>query len=162
MIIRARDIMQTDVVTASPQMSLVELTDTLISERISGVPVVEDGRVVGHVSRSDLVRVASLEHSLAEVAAQVVEVEEFAPDAVAPPPAPSKRLLSQLEGRTVRDIMVVDPVMVAPDTPITGVAQLMVNRHLHRLLVGEGGSLRGVISSLDLVRLIAQERLRPV
>jgi CBS domain-containing protein len=56
--------------------------------------------------------------------------------------------------------MVVDPVSVAPDTPLPEVARLLHTRHIHRVLVTEGKVVRGVISTLDLVRLIADGRLR--
>jgi len=56
--------------------------------------------------------------------------------------------------------MVVDLVTVSPDTPVTEVARLLVTRHIHRVLVTEGEKVHGVISTLDLVRLVAEDRLR--
>jgi CBS domain-containing protein len=156
----ARDVMQPDVLTVPPALLLPELADFLIRHRIGGAPVVDGGRLVGHVSRSDLVRAASLERSLAGVAADAVAQDEFAPGEEPPPPLAS--IPSELRSMTVRDVMVTDVVTVAPDTPITAVAHVLVARHLHRVLVVDGGALRGVISALDLVRLIADERARLV
>src|SRR6185369_1432247 len=156
----ALDVMQPDVRTVSPAVSLPELADLLIRHRIGGAPVVDGGRLVGHVSRSDLVRAASLERSLAGVAADAVAQEEFAPGEEPPPSLAS--FPSELRGRTVRDVMVTDVVTVTPDTPIASVARLLVTRHLHRVLVVDGGAVRGVISALDLVRLVAEERFRAV
>jgi CBS domain-containing protein len=51
-------------------------------------------------------------------------------------------------------------VTVAPDTPIAEVARVLHARHIHRLLVVDGKSVRGVISTLDLVRLIAEGVVR--
>src|SRR6266404_4185484 len=147
--LRARDVMQTDVISVAPTLPLVDLADLLIRERISGAPVVDDGALVGHVSRSDLVRAGSLERSLAgavaEVATLVASLASLAP---------------ALQAKTVRDIMVTEVVTVSPETPLTEVARTLFTRHLHRVLVTEGGTVRGVISTLDLVRLIADERLR--
>jgi CBS domain-containing protein len=64
-----------------------------------------------------------------------------------------------MASRTVRDIMVVDPVTVTLDTPIREVASRLVSLHLHRVVVTDGSGVRGVISTLDLVRLIADDRL---
>ena len=44
----------------------------------------------------------------------------------------------------------------------TANARLLVTRHIHRVLVTEGETVRGVISTLDLVRLVAEDRLREV
>jgi CBS domain-containing protein len=156
MTIRARDVMQTQVLAVSPEMSLAALEDFLVTKRISGAPVVDDGALVGIVSRSDVVRVLSLERSLSGLIA----------DGLASPeePAAPVRLPADVEDRlaahTVRDAMVVDPVVVAPDTPLADVARLLCERHIHRVLVTEGGTVRGVISTLDLVRLVADGRLR--
>jgi CBS domain-containing protein len=153
--LRARDVMQANVLAVPPELTLAALEDFLLSKRISGAPVVEDGKVIGIVSRSDVVRCLSLERSLSGLIA----------DGLASPeePASSARLPTDVEERltahTVRDAMVVDPVVVPPDAPIADVARLLHERHIHRVLVTEGATLRGVISTLDLVRLIAAGRL---
>ena len=61
---RARDIMTREVVTVAPDAPIAEVASILERERIKRVPVVEDGRLVGIVSRSDLVR--ALARSAAE------------------------------------------------------------------------------------------------
>ena len=160
MTIRARDIMQPDVLTVVPEMSLAELGDLLIASRVGGVPVVDHGRLVGIVSRSDIVRSLSLDRSLAGLVTGASE-EEFAPGTVAAsPPLPKNLSAKELATRTVRDVMVVDVVTVAPETPVADVANVLVERHLHRVLVTEGKAVHGVISVLDLARLIGQGRLR--
>lgn len=161
MTIRARDIMQQPVVAVPPGMSLSELGDVLISKRIGGVPVVERGVLVGMVARSDFVRCLSLERSLAGLAAGALDDEEFAQGATSSPLLP-QQLAKLFEGRSVRDIMVQEPVTVRPDTPVSEVARVLLSRHLHRVLVTDGGAVHGIISTLDVVRLIAEGRLREV
>ena len=158
--LRARDVMQTHVISVAPTLLLVDLADLLIRERISGVPVVDDGDLVGHVSRSDLVRAGSLERSLAGALAEVADPPEFAPAEEPPLVASLANLAPALQAKTVRDIMVTEVVTVGPETPLIEVARTLLARHLHRVLVTEGATVRGVISTLDLVRLIADERLR--
>ena len=156
MSLRARDIMQRNVLGVPPDMLIPELVDFLISHRVSGVPVIETGKVVGIVSRSDLVRAVSLERSLAGVVAQGFEQEEFAPGEVPLTPGLRSSAVQALERRSVRAIMVADPVCVAPDTPVAEVARLLVTKHMHRVLVTDGAQLLGLISSLDVVRLVAE------
>ncbi len=52
----ARDVMSSDVVAVAPETSLHQIADLFETRRIRRVPVVRDGRVVGIVSRADLVR----------------------------------------------------------------------------------------------------------
>jgi CBS domain-containing protein len=53
---RARDLMQPDVVTATERTSTGEIADLLTKHRIKRVPIVRDGKLVGIVSRADLIR----------------------------------------------------------------------------------------------------------
>lgn len=52
----ARDLMSAPVVTVSETTEAVEIAELLSSYRIKRVPVVRDGKIVGIVSRADLVR----------------------------------------------------------------------------------------------------------
>ena len=45
------------------------------------------------------------------------------------------------------------------DQPVREVAQMMVTRGVHRLLVTEGRGLLGLVTTLDLVRAIADGRI---
>jgi CBS domain-containing protein len=54
---RARDLMTRDVITATEGTSTAELADMLSRHRIKRVPILRDGKLVGIVSRADLVRV---------------------------------------------------------------------------------------------------------
>lgn len=54
--LKAKDIMSRVVVSVAPQASLREVADILDSHRIRQVPVMEGGKLVGMISRADLVR----------------------------------------------------------------------------------------------------------
>ncbi len=57
MTLTARDIMQTNPITVSPDASLTQADRLFVEEDISGAPVVDDdGKVVGVVSTTDLIR----------------------------------------------------------------------------------------------------------
>jgi CBS domain-containing protein len=160
MSLRARDIMQTRVLSVSPDMPIPELVDFLISHRVSGVPVMEKGKLVGIVSRSDLVRAVSLERSLAGIVAQAFEQEDLPPGEAPASLGLRSSAVQALQNRNVRTIMVTDPISVAPDAPVAEVARLLVAKHMHRVLVTEGANVLGLISSLDVVRLVAEGRAR--
>src|SRR3954454_5602175 len=52
----AADVMVSDVRTAREQTALPELEEMMIQHGVKRIPIVKDGRVVGIVARSDLVR----------------------------------------------------------------------------------------------------------
>lgn len=58
----ARDIMTSPVITVTPENSVTEVAALFAAHRIKRAPVVEDGRVIGIVSRADLVRAFLMEH----------------------------------------------------------------------------------------------------
>jgi CBS domain-containing protein len=53
---RARNLMVTPVIVATPDTSVPELADLLERHHIKRLPIVHDGKVVGIVSRADLIR----------------------------------------------------------------------------------------------------------
>src|SRR5690606_28747092 len=52
--LKLRDIMTRDVTTLSPDLPLRDAMELLVSEHLSGAPVVSDGKLVGVISASDL------------------------------------------------------------------------------------------------------------
>ena len=54
---KAKDVMTRDVITATPGTRLRTIANLLEKHRVKRVPIVEDGRVVGIVSRANLVQV---------------------------------------------------------------------------------------------------------
>lgn len=159
MTLLARDIMETDVITVSPEMRLSEAAALLHRHRIGGAPVVEasaDGTVVvGIISRSDLMRFPLYQGAVAGLVGEYLS-NLAAADGEVVPPAPADGSFGDLSAHTVREAMAANPVTVAPTATVREVAQIMLSQHLHRVLVEENGELRGLISSLDLVRLIAE------
>jgi CBS domain-containing protein len=53
---KAEDVMTRHVVSVSESASLAEVADVLDTHRIRQVPVISDGRLIGMISRADLVR----------------------------------------------------------------------------------------------------------
>jgi CBS-domain-containing membrane protein len=53
---RAEDVMTRAVITASPDTSLRDIADLLEKRRIKRVPIVDDGKLVGIVSRANLLQ----------------------------------------------------------------------------------------------------------
>jgi CBS domain-containing protein len=154
----AADIMHTQVESVTPDTSLPDLERSFIAKKVSALPVMNDGKLVGVVSRSDVVRQLCLEQSHAEILTEGYD-ETASPKAEASRQEEiSHHLGSRIVGLKVQDVMIENPVSIPPNMPVDKLAAEMVSRHVHSLLVVEGESLVGILTSLDLVRLVAEGR----
>jgi CBS domain-containing protein len=156
MALLAKDVMQAKVVTVESTLSAVELARVLDRERISGAPVVDNGRLTGVVSRADL------SGALTEAEDRAEATLDYYRDVAGASPGWSERRLAgeRTESLRVKDIMSKALVTVAPTQSLQEVAGALVKHRIHRALVADHDQrLLGVISSLDMVRLVAEGRL---
>ena len=58
---RAEDLMSEEVVTVSPDDSVEDLAELMVKRRVNPVPVVENGKLVGIVSRADIIDMMAAE-----------------------------------------------------------------------------------------------------
>lgn len=49
------------------------------------------------------------------------------------------------------------PITVSPDTPVSEVARLMIDRKIHHVVVTDNEGIAGVVSSLDFVRTFVRD-----
>jgi len=147
-------------VTVGPELPLHDLEARLVHERVSGVPVVERGRVVGVVSRADVLRHLELERTqLGALSAFYLEPWDADARSAEDDARVPRAVAERMERLRVRDVMVGDVIAVAPDAPLREAARLMVEHRVHRVLVLDGGRLAGLLSAFDLVRLVADGAL---
>jgi CBS domain-containing protein len=151
------EIMQKKVKTIGPDKTLPDLERELLRWRIGAMPVVErGGKLVGIVSRSDVVRQLCLERSLGEAMADAYRDQTDASFATQAERAVGDAIGQRMERLRVRDVMICDVLTVPPDLPVTQAAKLLIERRIHRLPVVEGEKLIGIVSSLDFTRIVAE------
>jgi len=137
----ARDIMTTDVLTFDPDVSVREAAEALAMERLGGAPVMLHGRLVGMLSASDLLDFMSA------LPAEPAEVRDRTERGI-------------LDDHTVEEAMSRAPMRtVAPDVPVSTVAEVLNRDRLHRLPVVDGDRLLGIVSTTDVVRALAHRRV---
>jgi predicted transcriptional regulator len=152
----ARDVMSRDLITASPEQSLVEVRHTLIESRIGGAPVVSGGRLVGVISRSDLIRIEELVETLdAEVSDNEEWLDDQADGFQHPAPRRFEGFHARLKQLRVKDAMRSQVVTCSPETPIGELALEMTRQRVHRIVVVEKDRPVGIVSTLDIVKLVA-------
>ena len=157
MALTAADIAQSKVASLVPEAPLVNAHRLFVDEQISGAPVVDDeGLVVGVVSAADLLRALVDLQETGRVAPSFTDDErEFSLAELQELPEDLEERLSDV---TVSDVMTASPVCVDAAAPVREVAKCMRDSEVHRVIVVREGQLVGIISTLDLVGVIADGR----
>lgn len=154
------DVMRTKLRTVGPGMSLPDLERAFLDERVSGFPVVENERLVGIVSRSDIVRQLSVEQTMGEMISDYYrDLRESVPAASQSVEVIAAHVGRRMESLCVRDVMIEGLITAAPDETLRDVAQRMFDERIHRLLVVDEGRLVGIVTSADYLRLFAEGRV---
>ena len=155
--LQARDVMQSQVLTLSPDEPLTEVQRLFFEEEIHGAPVVDDqGKVVGMLSTIDLLRTAA-DRSETEMPSPSSLEEREGPGTSVPGWDRPKQFQEVFGELTASDAMTDGAVTVAPDASIAEIAGAIRENRIHRVLVVEGGLLRGVVSTFDLVAVLEKE-----
>lgn len=128
-----RDLMTREVATLEPHDKLQVANDVMRLGRIRHMPVVsEGGELVGIVSQRDLFQAALLK----ALGGYTGSADQAVFDAV-----------------VVEETMQRGVVTVAPDLPLQEAAELMLTRRIGCLVVVEGGTIAGILTESDFVRL---------
>lgn len=181
--IRVRDVMSREVVTVSPELTLRDTVELLATRHISGAPVVAGHRVVGVISASD---VLAFETATPGVPAERPEEPEFEletptewEEGLEAPAAFFTEMWSDagadvaeriqdvgtaewdvLGEHTVSEAMTPSVCAVGAEEDVADVARYMLRRKIHRALVMEGERLVGILTTTDIVRAVAERRVR--
>jgi len=148
---KAKEIMTRDPITCLPQTTIEDLCETLRRENINGAPVVDEaGRLVGIVSQDDVI------------------FRRGRPNEDIQPPRDIKDLFqrgfasiadSDAGPRRVEDIMTREVISADEETPVEQLCRTMWERRIHRIPITRGGKLSGIVSSLDLCKIIANGKV---
>ncbi len=123
-----RDCMTTNPIVISPSTPVMEAINILKKNKIRQLPVVDKSRLVGLVTRYELMTVSPSP-------ASTLSVYEM------------NYLLSKME---VKEVMIKKPVTVEPSTTIEEAALVMRDNKLDALLVTEKDKLVGIITESDI------------
>jgi CBS domain-containing protein len=147
--LRVGDLMQRDLVTVQASDPLTEVERVLADARVGGVPVLDDdGDLLGILTLRDLVDRYAADATLpagVDVDDLVQPIEETEPVA----------FRRDDDGLCAGDLMTTDVVTVTPDTRLRHAARRMAEDGVHRLLVVDRGKVVGILSTMDVVRVLA-------
>ncbi len=147
--------MTPDVLSIGESAPLPELASFLLENEISGAVVVnEDGEPVGVVSLSDLAESSTPAGETVESQVAAFFTDDWRDTF---DEADVREMRIEDEAAQVGDIMTAEIVSVEAEARIPDVARLLLDSHLHRVLVTEGEALVGIITTSDLLGLLVDE-----
>ena len=127
---QVRTMMQQNVISATPDMSLAQVQRLMQDKSIRHLPVVTDTRLVGMVTDRDI------------------------RDAVPSPATTLSRgeIAYRLDTTPVKSCMTQDVVSIHPDTDMVQAARVLLDKKFGCLPVVDQGALVGVVTEVDCLR----------
>jgi len=139
---QAKDVMTTNVITATPEMETRDAARILMEKGVSALPVVSaNGELVGMVSEGDLLR--QVQTSQDRRPSWWLRLFQGADD---------KALdYVKAHARHVRDVMTRDVVTVTEEASISSIAHLLEAKRVKRVPVVKEGKVVGIVSRANLL-----------
>ena len=144
---KVEDIMTTNLRTITSDKKLGEVVSLMCIYRYSGIPVVDDGKLVGTVSESDVL--GKMFPKLEDLMGGMSKVDYDQ----------QMNHYSDVVSIRVRDVMTPVVISVKPDMHILQAASMMVGRKFRRIPVAVGDKLVGMVSMGDVHKAIYQATL---
>ena len=148
-----KEVMNPDIMTVADDMTTDELARYLTEREISGAPVVNgQGHLVGVVSMTDIGRYLA-EPSEFESSRR----SEFYRDISDEVTLDFEQGVLEQRAVAVRDVMTPVVHQVSASAPLAEAARIMVEHHIHRLVVTQAREPVGIITSMDVLRIVATQ-----
>jgi acetoin utilization protein AcuB len=130
--LQVAEIMQKDVVTCLPDVNLETVLGTMREHHIRHVPVVtESGALMGVIADRDIRNVSFASRRHSESLGHLV-----------------------VAGIPAQDVMAPEPVVTTPQESVKEALQKMKDRNVGCLPVMENGKLVGIVSIVDMLKLL--------
>jgi CBS domain-containing protein len=127
--LRVGNLMSLDPIVIGSDQPAADAERLLKTYRVGGLPVVEGGDLVGVISQADLMVARS-----------------------------SEMIGANWDRMRVRHLMTHPAITVHATATLAHAAKLMIQRHIHRLVVvSDGGEPIGVLTTLDLLRVLTED-----
>jgi CBS domain-containing protein len=146
---KANDIMTTPVVTVSPVATVREIAELLLERRISAVPVVEEGRLVGLVSEGDLL------HRYEIGTDRDRPERSWWRGLIGGEPGEAAAKYVKSHAMHARDVMTRDVITVNVDTSIAAIAAVLEAHRIKRVPVLRDGHPVGIVGRANLIQALA-------
>ncbi|MGI9493244.1 MAG: CBS domain-containing protein [Geminicoccaceae bacterium] len=145
----AADVMTTDVLTVTPETLVARVAAMILDYQITALPVVDDEqRLLGIVSEDDVVRLAEAKRDSGR-AWWLTLMNTSAAD------------LREVFGKgeqPVSQVMSRDVVIASENTSLRKLTTMLSRRRIKQVPILRDGKLVGLVSRIDILRYLAEER----
>jgi len=156
--LRVKEIMSKPVITVGPDTLVKDASAILAQNNISGLPVMEDGKIVGIFSEVDVLRsiktqkkdlrlvypsISSLGIAFQEEVTQREIIEAY----------------EEIGRMSVREVMSTHVEVVGPEITVSEAVMRMVQRGINRLPVVDKNVVIGIVTRADVIRGLAKEAM---
>ena|SRR3989338_3376659 len=143
---KIKEVMETKVITVSPEATYQEVARLLYEQNISGALVMIGDELVGVISEKDLYRVLYPYYkSYYESPESYTNLEMRESKA------------KEIQDKPIANFMTASPITVAPLDPIMKAGALMLARNISRLPVVENGKVVGIVTRKMIYRAIMKK-----
>ncbi|MCF2219680.1 MULTISPECIES: CBS domain-containing protein [Chryseobacterium] len=132
-------IMTKDLITLNVSNTLYDAEKLFKNHKIRHIPVVEDKKLLGVLSYSDLLKISY---------ADVEEAEDVETDGVS---AVVYDIFS------ISQVMTKSPMIVEPNTTIKEVVEILSEQSFHSIPVVENGELKGIVTTTDILKYLLKQ-----
>jgi CBS domain-containing protein len=149
--LKAKDIMNKNVVTVKKNTSVDELGRLFIEKNISGAPVMdEENNIFGIVTENDLVNQNKRLHipTVVRLFDAFIPLEGF---------GSIEKEIKRMSASTAEEICSREVVTVSPDTSLQDIASIMAEKNIHLIPVISSGEIAGIIGKIDIIKGIQSE-----
>ncbi len=151
----AEEIMSGDLLTVSEHWSIQTLIDFFNRHKVTGAPVLSSRReFIGVVSLSDILSFdGTPKHSISEnplTQYYYSTLEGYTVDEL------GISTNNEHTNHLVSEIMTPDIITADASTAVTELAATMHERGIHRIFITEDGKIKGAVSTLDILKCVAQ------
>lgn len=133
---RVSTIMSTELIILNVKDDLYKAEKLFKKHKIRHLPVVEEKKIVGILSYTDLLRISY---------ADVIDEDDETVESIV------------YDMFSIPQVMINNPVVVSPDTTIKEVTKILSEREFHALPVVEGDILVGIVTTTDLMKYFYHE-----
>jgi CBS domain-containing protein len=148
--LRAKDIMTRTVHSVTADTDVEELARLFVTKGVSAMPVLDEaGCLEGVVTETDLVEQDKPLHiptviSIFDWVLYLESEKNF------------REEVEKITARKVGEICTREVVTCTPDTPVSEIASLMIEKKAHLIPVVEEKKVVGVVARLDIIRSMGQ------
>ena len=144
---KAKDIMTTNVKVAKETDTISDIANTLISEKIGGLPVVdENNKVVGIISETDIMKKEKYINPPEYITflQGLIYLDDF---------KKMEHDIKDVAATQVKDLMSTDVVKVHEDDTFDDVANIMIKKSVNRVpVVDQNNKIKRIICRYDIIK----------